>query len=553
MRPSPAGVVVVCGLAGFLVQLLAGWPGWLAPESIPLLTQATAGAPADAASPVLTWLWGLMGPSEHGPLIPFIWQLMVFWTGITFLALGLQPGARWTQFLPLVMLVNPLIWVVVQVSRDSAVLCLLTLAVGVASLAARSFRRGDRTGGTVALFYLACVAGFSIVGRASMLPLVEGLVIVIGLFVVGDALRGRARFEATAKAAGLTFVAGLVAVISLPMMVLGTVGGGRAAESVYALDAFHIDCADFWATGTATAEPVSPPGLWQKGAAPCADGSPGDYGSAWTGSFEPSAAAVLGASDWLAMLAEHPALVVGGRVQHAAGVLLSDYDGAPDPAGQQLVAAAGGAGVGQSVGMPNRGGVLLSVHAAITSFLPQQLFIWILLVPIAAGVWLRRRAAGRPGKRALAPGRLMWLVLIWPALWAVAMAGLVPGSGTGAVAPAGLLAWAIVLWLLGLDGTPAAAGRAPVLRRSAGSATLRPYAPGPQPQRAGKQRRRLTMPRARVPGRVRVHLRLPRLPVPRRRHSPPAPLDNDAPLSAFLAEYGSQPVADPARERAGLD
>ncbi len=436
-------VAVLCGITAFAVQLLAGWPGWLSADSAAMLTQAETGAYTDAYSPSLSWAWSLLQPDRHGPLIPFLLQLELFWTGVVLAAIGVQPAARWTRFLPLLLLLNPVVWMVVVVSPAAAVLSLVTLSLGIAALAVRSYRRGSVRGARIALFGASVTAGVAAVGHPAMLPLVVLLVLALCLALLPRQLGARQRLDTTGKAVVITAVTGAVFALSLPLVAIGDVARTRAAEGSLALDAFHVDCASTWSTGSASGAPVSPPELWVDGAAPCADGSPGDYGVAWTGGQDPTGEQVLSVADWFGILGAHPGVVIGGRVQHVAAVLAQSFPWAPAVSGPELIAATGAEGAGAGVGEPNRGGALLALHATVTSFLPQQLGFWIVLVPLGVAVWVRSRHR-QSGRRPLAMGAMLAV----PSVWAVTMVLVSPTGAAAAAAPAATLAWLISLWVL---------------------------------------------------------------------------------------------------------
>jgi hypothetical protein len=531
MRTRPARaqtIAVASGVLAAVIQLVAGWPGWMTSASVGLYQQATAGPYTDWYSPMLAWFWSHAQPVEHGSLVPFLVQLELFWAGVTMIAVGLQPAARWTRFLPLLVLVNPATWVVMFLWRDTFVLCLLTAAAGVASLAMRPVRRGDLGGTRVPLWCAAIIAGLSGLAWPRSLPLAVLLVAALCLAILPRAAGPRRRMQIASKAMVLILVAGLMAAFSVPAIVLGDVVHTRADESIYALDAYRIDCSAYWATGQpgARTDPVSPAALWKGGSPPCQKGTPASYGSAWTGSGDPTGAQVLGFSDWLGMLAGHPGVVVGGRIQQLAAMLAGSFAGVPDVNGGQVVSAPAAAGTGEVVHSPSRGGVVLAIYAGLSTFVPGMLILWILVAPVGAGWWLSRR---RRADSAAAWGTL-WPLLAWPTLYAAAAGLAAAGTDPSVIAPAAALGWVLALWALGLDGA------------------------GPLPPRLARvvelaQASRYLQTAPSAPRRLRV----PRLGSPK--HAvPPEPVEEGS-LSAFAAQHALdvQPADGQERAMAGAD
>ncbi len=516
----PRSVAVLCGLAAFAIQLVAGWPGWLTSTSLAAYQEATSGTVTDWYSPMLVWFWSHAQVVQHGSLVPFLLQLEVFWAGVTLLAIGLQPGARWTRFLPLIVLLNPATWVVLFLWRDSAVLCGLTAALGVASLAVRSVRRGDLTQVRVALFCSAVIAGLTAAAWSRMLPLAVLMVLALCLAIVPRKAGRKTRAQISASAVLITAVAGVAGSWSLPAIVVGDVVHTRSTEALYALDAFRIDCSPLWATGQPTAQLVSPPALWQGGSAPCAHGNPASYGDAWTGLSDPTGAQVLTFGDWVGLAAHHPAIVVGGRIQQTAAMLAGPYTGLPSVDGEQVVSAPAAAGQGESAGSASRGGILLALYASVATFIPTTMVLWVLVIPMAAG-WL----VARRRRNTAASWGWLWPALLWPVAAAVFVGASASATDANVMAPAAAMGWIVALWALGLD--------------SAGPLPPR-LAPLADPRLA--QRYSGGTPEARKPRRDRRVRR-------RREAVAEEPVTGD--LSAFVAEY----VVDGERDEvlAGAD
>ncbi len=531
-------VAVLCGIAAFLVQLAAGWPGWLTTDSIAMWTQAQAGVFTDWYPPMLTWAWSVLDVQDSGPLIPFLLQLELFWAGVTLLTIGLQPAARWTRFIPLLVLINPVVWLVVTVWRDAAAVSVTTLGIGVAALAVRAVRAGRRNGAIAALWCGAVIIGLATAGRGYLLPLGILLMVALTVALLPRSFGRRARLEAGATAVVLTALSAMMVAVSLPAVLIGEVTQTRANEAFYALDAYHIDCAPFWATGAQTAVPVSPPELWADGKAPCEGGVPGAFGASWTGVSDPTGEPVLTFTDWFGLLLDNPAVVIGGRLQHVASLLSAEFTWAPDVTGPLVLSAPGAGGAGETAGQENRGGIALAAHSAVTSFVPSQLYLWILVVPIGAALWYRRRRGDPAGG-----GRTVIPLLLWPFAAASTAGVLATSNDVFFLAPAALLGWVLSLWVIGLRAVPSAEdlaapqGRSrriphPV-RRYPAPVLIEPVKPsrsaGPVPSKRSAR---------------------PRLPLPTRHHVQPDL--GPTPLAAFVAEHAQEAseVPEPSQEYA---
>lgn len=527
LKRRPETVAALAGIGAFLLQLIAGRPGWMVPATVGQWTQARSGPYNDAYPAVLTWLWAQMDPAGRGPLVPFMLQTFLFWLGVVMLTVGMQPAARWTRFLPLLALINPLTWVVVVVSPYAAMLALISASVGLASIGFRLFRSGRPTNGTVALLTASAVLGSAGMSGGILtifvVPLLLLLTAALALAVLPHHLPARWRLETGAKALVLTGVAAVAAAVALPLVVIGNLAPTRTSEAFYALDAFHVDCAETWSTGRIATDPVSPQGLWADASAPCSTGTPGDFGDAWAGSADPASAQVLSVGAWVGIALHHPGIVIGGRLQHAAAMLATDYPLIPDITGGKLVSAPAAVGSGNVAGQPNRGGVLLSAAAAVTAILPGAPLLWTLLIPGGVAVWLvrRRQPTGRAGHPVI-----VLPVLLWPPLAALVLGMATPFNDATAIAPAAVLGWVFSLWAVGTAGVRVEARDAEGIRYGG------PY-PGAvkvpavaEPAAAATEdvavRRRFALVRS---------LRLPSLPLPnlaglRRRRDPFADFDS---------------------------
>jgi hypothetical protein len=520
----PEAVAGIAGLLGFAVQVVAGWPGWLSEDGAAMWQQATDGGITDAYPPLLTWAWGMLQPAAHGALLPFLLQLQLFWIGVTLAAVSLQPGPRWTRFLPLLMLVNPAAWTMLVVRPESALTAFVALAIGIAALAVRSYRSSNLAGARVALWLAAIAAGCVAATSRHFLLVAVLLIAAIAAAVVPRQVGRRLRSEIAVKAVIITFATGVLAAVSGPVVVIGDVAETRADEASFALDAYHADCATWWSLGARPVPAASPDGLWRTPAAPCAEGAPGDYGQEWTGYADPTGEQVLGLGEWFGIVAAHPGPVIGGRIQHLAALFTEPVAVLPAIDGSELAAAAGAGGVGETIGHANRGGLVLAAAAAITAVIPAMALLWIVVLPLAAGLWVRRRWRGQPRSVVL------WPLLGVPTGLSVALALIVPTTQNGAMAPGAVLGGLIALWVAGLGSLRMAefAVWSSQEQRPAGD-----YPARPQGRRMRRHRLRPALPRHPSPKRPARR----RQPVPADSTAQaPQPDLGPAPLSAFIAE-----------------
>ena len=423
------------------------------------------------------------------------------------------------------MLVNPAAWTMLVVRPQSALTAMAALAIGIAALAVRSYRNGNLAGGRVALWLAAVVAGGAAATSRHFLLVAVLLVLALAAAVVPRQVGRRRRNEIAVKAVIITFATGVLAAVSAPVVVIGPVAESRADEASFALDAYHADCAAFWSQGQQAADPVSPEGLWRTPVAPCEQGVPGNYRQEWTGFADPTGESLLGLGEWLGIVAADPGSVVGGRIQHLAALLTSPVAVLPDVAGPELAAAPGAGGIGETVGQPNRGGLLLAAAEAASAVVPALALLWIVALPLAAGWWLRRQWRGEPRTVVL------WPLLLMPAVISAALALIAPTTQSAAMAPGAVLGGLVALWAAGCSSLRIASF---AVWRSHEQPTVGDYPAVPTSRAPHRPRRRpkmrLRVPRRRPPGK-------PRQPVPAGGTGErPQPDLGPAPLSAFVAE-----------------
>lgn len=357
---------------------------------------------------------------------------------------------------------------------------LYPLAVGLAAISSRLFRSNRRSAGS-ALVVLASITVGVAASRPYLLPVLAFLTVGLALLAVPTVLARGRRFWIASGTAVITLVAGVLFWLVLPPILVGDVIHRRAGESVLALDAYHVDCAEFWITGERRADPVSPPGLWHDGVAPCDKRRPGFYGSDWTAfgpGGDPQGEWQLGIRDWVDIVRAEPGIVIGGRIQQIGNILTGPFASSPDPQGGILTSAPGYGSDGGRIGFPSQAGPTVSVLALATSFSPRVFYVWVILLPAGVWIWTRTRREGAE------PCPLVGPLLIWPAVYAAFMGFLAPASMARYAAPAALVGFVLVLWIVGRLGErapdPTGAENCRPLQDEATERTTKPHKP-PEP------------------------------------------------------------------------
>jgi hypothetical protein len=88
--PWARGQILVLALAGFIISLLAFWPGFMEFDSFDQYAQAIGREPLNDWHPViLAFLWKLLIFVHDGPQPMLLLQLLLYWSGFLYLALHL--------------------------------------------------------------------------------------------------------------------------------------------------------------------------------------------------------------------------------------------------------------------------------------------------------------------------------------------------------------------------------------------------------------------------------------------------------------------------------
>ncbi|MGN6568547.1 MAG: hypothetical protein ACTHJ0_11370 [Flavipsychrobacter sp.] len=84
---------IIC-LSGFLLNLIAYYPGFMSPDSLDQYQQAITGDYNDWHPPIMAGLWHLFNYIYSGPLLMLVFQLSLFWTSIYLLLTAIK-GHIW--------------------------------------------------------------------------------------------------------------------------------------------------------------------------------------------------------------------------------------------------------------------------------------------------------------------------------------------------------------------------------------------------------------------------------------------------------------------------
>ncbi len=128
--------------AGFLFDVAAYYPGQMSFDSGYTWWQARMGESSDTQSPMLIHIWRVLDAIEPGPGLVFVLHLLLFWSGLLLIALGLRlrPIAATLLFLvafaPAVTVLRALVW------TDVGLASALLVVTGALAFFARTGKRG---------------------------------------------------------------------------------------------------------------------------------------------------------------------------------------------------------------------------------------------------------------------------------------------------------------------------------------------------------------------------------------------------------------------------
>ncbi len=156
---------------GLAFDIVAYYPGQMSFDSAYTWWQARVGETSNTQSPLLIYLWRVLDSILPGPGLVFLLHLLLFWGGLTLIALGLRLRPRATVvlfglagFAPLVMVLRAHVW------TDVGFAAALLVATGALAFFAQT---GNRR-----WLLLVLVAGFYALGlRQNALPALLPIVV----------------------------------------------------------------------------------------------------------------------------------------------------------------------------------------------------------------------------------------------------------------------------------------------------------------------------------------------------------------------------------------
>src|SRR6188472_406337 len=102
-------LAVCLGLAGFTLDLVAYYPGFMSPDSLDVYTQSVTHHYIDTHPPIMALWWGVLNYVYRGPQVMLVFQLAVLWTSFYFLAISWFSSRRSQVWFFCCMLLAPFI------------------------------------------------------------------------------------------------------------------------------------------------------------------------------------------------------------------------------------------------------------------------------------------------------------------------------------------------------------------------------------------------------------------------------------------------------------
>src|SRR5689334_14317331 len=103
LRAWPSWTGAVLTAFGFLISVIAFYPGIFTPDSLYQFSQAQTGEFEDWHPPIMAALWFALNRLHEGPELLFFTHLILYWVGWWTLSDALaRTGARWSALLPLI-------------------------------------------------------------------------------------------------------------------------------------------------------------------------------------------------------------------------------------------------------------------------------------------------------------------------------------------------------------------------------------------------------------------------------------------------------------------
>ena len=105
----PGGLPVCLAFTGFLLNLIAYYPGFMSPDSLDIYGQSLSHHYTDWHPPLMAWFWSLLNNIYRGPQGMLIFQLGLLWTGFYFLSTGWFSSRRSYLYLFTGLLIAPFV------------------------------------------------------------------------------------------------------------------------------------------------------------------------------------------------------------------------------------------------------------------------------------------------------------------------------------------------------------------------------------------------------------------------------------------------------------
>jgi len=193
-RAVATSVWLLCAAAA-LAYALAFYPGWLSFDSSYQWWQARSGEISNINSIGIVLLWRVALLLQDGPAPLLVLQVLLFWTGIAWIALALPVRTALRFGLVALLALAPASWLLAQIWSDSALLALLVFATG-------AILRHRATGARIYVVAAACALALGLSQRHNAVFAVAPL--LLWLCGVDAASSRSARWRRIAIAASFT-------------------------------------------------------------------------------------------------------------------------------------------------------------------------------------------------------------------------------------------------------------------------------------------------------------------------------------------------------------
>ena len=227
----------------FALNFLAGFPGWMSPDTVLMYREAVSGDYSSLHTPFLSWAWSFLLPEFLGPIGPFAIQLLSFWIGVYFLCRSLDPvKRRIVLFIPPVLLLFDITWNMAWLWKDSASGAFLMLATGLI------VRSNSITQTKIRLrvqFLGLFFASLFLMTRVYMFPATLFFFIFFVLFITESNLKNRAKFTVVAKKSvrpAIILVSLCLLNVLLTQVVINPKVNTANGSAIYLQDLIRIEC-----------------------------------------------------------------------------------------------------------------------------------------------------------------------------------------------------------------------------------------------------------------------------------------------------------------------